>query len=511
MAVLHHKSVEQPAISALLAVFAGAAFVGCSLLLGLDALRVTDWKPHEAWLDALSVTEIWVEFSSEVDQTKTEQAFSLSENGSPMSGSFRWSGKRLLFTPLRPVSQGNDYEITVLSSAETKDGNSLAKDFRFAFSTKAETGRPRVLSFTPQDGSRVDVVSTPRVPVVVTFSEPVDQGSFLTAFSVSPDPGGSITFAGNVATFTPLVSWTAGTEYRVTITDDLKDTSGNAISAPVKFRFTAGADTDGPTLAAVYPTSNGAPQATPLRASAESLDLNTGFEADWGIELRFSKAVLRDNIESFIDFQPAWSFQIDADGTPRQSYLLVPRERLVWGSLYCLTVKKGVSDQSGNTTASDTRFMFKADGAASRPPGVERIRFWTNPPDPTQYADYTSSDAYSNLDLGNFPIGASPAPVSFFDLYLRLADGAAPDPFSLMHAFSVATTNGAAIIAPVAVALGTFADPQPFSFPGLIPVRISVAITNTSNSGIVTLAVSDSLTDTRGNKATAAFSLPLLK
>jgi hypothetical protein len=40
---------------------------------------------------------------------------------------------------------------------------------------------------------------------------------------------------------------------------------------------------------------------------------------------------------------------------------------------------------------------------------------------------------------------------------------------------------------------------------------VSVNITNTTNSGIVTLVVSDSLTDTAGNRATAAFSLPLLK
>jgi len=40
---------------------------------------------------------------------------------------------------------------------------------------------------------------------------------------------------------------------------------------------------------------------------------------------------------------------------------------------------------------------------------------------------------------------------------------------------------------------------------------VSVKVTTTTNSGIVTLAVSDSLTDTAGNRAAAAFSLPLLK
>jgi hypothetical protein len=402
--------------------------------------------------------------------------------------------------------------LPLFPTVETEDGNSLAKDFRFAFSTKTETGRPTVLSAQPADGSRVTI---PQLPIVVTFSEPVDQGSFIAAFSVSPDPGGEISFdaSGTNASFAPLSVWQPGTEYSVVLSDALKDLSGNKLPEVVRFRFTAGADAVRPTLAAVRPTVNNVPQGTGLVAEDPAdliLQVNAGFETTWGIELRFSEPVSRENIESFIDLQPAWSFQIDPSGAPRDRFILVPRERLVWGSMYSLTIKRGVLDVSGNASAADVVYNVRADGSCTRPPSVQVVRFRTNPGDSGSpvYAQYTTRDAFSNLNLSGFgPEGA----MSSFDIYLRLADGAAVDPFSIMHSFSVTATNGAAIISPIAVAVTSFADPQPMAVAGLTPVRILVSITNTVNSGIVTLAVSDSLTDTAGNRAAAAFSLPLLK
>jgi hypothetical protein len=411
------------------------------------------------------------------------------------------------------VSPGNDYEIAVVSTVETTEGNSLAKDFRFAFTTKTETGRPTVLSTQPTDGSRVAV---PLSPIIVGFSEPIDQASFIAAFSVSPDPGGAISFdvTGSNASFTPLSTWIPGTEYSVVLSDSLKDLSGNRLPQAVRFRFTAGAEADRPTLAAVRPTVNGAPQGPGLTSEDPGdaiLQINGGLETTWGIELQFSEPVSRQNIESFIDLQPAWSFQIDPASAPRDRFILVPEERFVWGTMYSLTIKRGVLDTSGNASASDAVYNIRTDGPGTRPPIVEVVRFRNNPDDNASPAcdQYTTQESFANLNLSNFLPGVDA--VSYFDLYLRLADGAAIDPFSIMKAFSVTATNGAALITPVAVATTSFAAPAPASIAGLTPVRVTVNITNTTNSGIVALAVSDSLTDTAGNRATAAFSLPLLK
>ncbi len=510
MAVLLRKPMTGRLTSAVLA--AALCVCSCSLILGMQPLEITDWHPHDARIAASAVSSVWVEFSSAADPVKAEQAFSLSENGAPMTGSYAWQGSRLVFMPVRPVSPGNDYEIAVVSTVETRDGNSLAKDFRFAFTTKTEAGRPTVLQPTqPADGSRV---ADPLLPIVVRFSEPVDRTSFIAAFSVSPDPGGTVTFdvTGATASFTPLSPWTPGAEYSVVLTDTVKDLSGNRLPETVRWRFTAGAEDVRPTLMAVRPTVDGVPQGTGLTfddPGVAGLQENTGFEATWGIELQFSEPVSRENMESFITLQPAWSFQVDPDGTPRDHFFLVPEERFVWGTMYNLTIKRGVLDTSGNASASDVVYNIQTDGPTTKPPRVEVVRFRTDRPAPGDYSQYTAVDAFGNLNLSAF--GPTGDDMSYLDVYLSLANGAAIDPFSIMHSFSVTATNGAALITPVAVATTSFADPQPVAIAGLTPVRVSVNITNTTNSGIVTIAVSDSLTDTAGNKAAAAFSLPLLK
>ena len=517
MAVLPHKPVERMAHmkGAVKAMLAGLSLAigGCSLILGMEPLRITDWHPKGARQTASSVGEVWVEFSADADHTKAEQAFSLSENAAPMVGSFTWTGKRLTFIPVRPVLDGNDYELAVLSSAETKDGSSLAKEFRFAFSTKVESGRPTVVSIQPADGSRV---AASLLPVVVSFSEPVDQASFMAAWSVAPDPGGSISFnaTGSIATFTPLGGWKAGTEYGIVISESLKDISGNHLAAALRTRFFAGAEGVRPVLVAVRPTVDGLPLGAglaPEDPSDTTLRVNPAFEATWGLEIEFSEPVQRENIESFVDMEPAWGFQIDPSDAPRTRFSLVPRERFIWGSLYGLTVRHGIMDTSGNTLAADSSFFFRVDGPETLPPLVERIRFRANPADTTSpsYGDYTQLDALSILDLSLYTPGVDTT--TYFDLYLRIASGTVIDPFSLMRAFTVTATNGSALITPTRVTIAGFADPQPLVVPGLVPARVTVTVTNTTNSGVITVGVSEGLADSAGNEMASAFVLPLLK
>jgi hypothetical protein len=487
----------------------------CSFILGLEPLKVTDWRPRGTQVAAASVGDIWVEFSQDINRTKAEQAFSFTENASPVPGSFGWTGNRLSFVPSRLVSAGNDYEISVLASAESTQGNSLSKDFRFAFTTKSEPGRPTIISFQPLDGSRI---SNTLLPVIIRFSEPIDPASFIAALSVSPDPGGVISFdaTGSIATFTPLAEWKPGSTYSITVSDTVKDLSGNRLAAELKFQFISGSGSVRPTLVAARPTVNGVPQGSGLTLQDPAVgapQVNAGFECTWGIGLQFSQPVLRENIESYIDFQPAWGYAIAPAGGPSDRFLLVPRDRFLWGALYSMTVRHGVVDVSGNASVADSGCFLRADGPRTRPPSVEHVRFRLNPADPpasATYANYEVTDVFANLDLTAFPIGGS-AVVSHFDFYLRLADQAVVDPFSFMRTFSVTTTNGAAIITPVAVSVSSFADPQPPAIAGLTPVRVSVSVTNTSNSGVITLGLSESFTDTAGNALGRAFSLPLLK
>jgi len=254
-----------------------------------------------------------------------------------------------------------------------------------------------------------------------------------------------------------------------------------------------------------------------LHASAEDpgdgdLEVNSGWETDWGIIVEFSEAVERDGIEAHLTFEPAFNYSIDPEGGARAVFSLVPVSNFDWNGLYTLTVSRGVKDTNGNASAGDTFFNLLFDGPLTRPPRVERLDFRQNPAgSPPQVLSFTAADVYHNLPLpvAEFPVATTVS--TYLDIFVRCAEGAGIDAFSLMNAFFVTTTNGAALFKTVWAKTRDFDDPQPASVAGLTPVRIGLDIENTTAAGLVTFVVGSDLADSRGTRAGTEFSLPLLK
>ncbi|MDX1253243.1 MAG: Ig-like domain-containing protein [Gammaproteobacteria bacterium] len=98
----------------------------------------------------------------------------------------------------------------------------------------------------PADGSK----SVGARPVIsVSFSEPlnpatVNDVTFTVSAAGSPIPG-SVSYSGNVATFTPLNDLDPNTIYTARVANadannQIRDLAGNALAAPVNWRFTPG-------------------------------------------------------------------------------------------------------------------------------------------------------------------------------------------------------------------------------------------------------------------------------
>jgi hypothetical protein len=99
-----------------------------------------------------------------------------------------------------------------------------------------DTTAPTVVSTTPANGT----TGVPRTAAItVTFSENVDSAS-VTNSALSFDNGvtGTIVVSGAVATLTPSPTLPASTTVTGTISTAVKDRAGNALAAPVTFRFT---------------------------------------------------------------------------------------------------------------------------------------------------------------------------------------------------------------------------------------------------------------------------------
>ena len=133
-----HKSFGKIRIAEL--IIFSAMLTGCASLL-LPEMRVESCT----W-DKESVSIV---FSLEPDMTSIVKAFSLTEDEQPSSGIFSRSGKEVRFFPVGGIKTNYDYVLTVSSSAESEKGYSLGADYCRTFSTRTDSVRPEIISFSP--------------------------------------------------------------------------------------------------------------------------------------------------------------------------------------------------------------------------------------------------------------------------------------------------------------------------------------------------------------------------
>jgi hypothetical protein len=488
------------------------ALPACSLLVP-RAVSICAWSPAVASPDPAGLA-IWVEFTSDMDETSAEQAFTLTEDGSLARGEFSWIGRRLAFQPLRPVSAGRDYVLRVDASAEDLSGVSLDRAFRYVFSTRSAAGRPAVLGVQPAPGS---VIDDRACPIVVQFSGAMDNASVLRAFSVSPAVAGSISLSADraVFTFSPAAQYDWQTEYTVTVSTTAASEEGVALAEERSWRFFVGSDRTPPVLLEARchdGVSAGGLVAAIDDPGAPGLVVTGGWESTWGFQLSFSEPVSRESLVRCVSLEPGSPLSILPGADRAQVFVVTPGQRLPWDTICTLAVSAGVTDMSGNRTAAECAAHVRTDGGLSRPPRVVLVRFRGTPVGaPARPVDFDPAAA-----LGALPVSADDFAVgavlhTWFDLHLALADGAAVDLLSAAEHFTVAETAGCLSMAGAGVQAAGFDDPQPAAIAGAAALRVHVTIVNWAASGTVTIGLAEGFADSRGNPLAADWQMHFLK
>jgi serine protease AprX len=112
---------------------------------------------------------------------------------------------------------------------------------------------PTVTAVTPSEGATGVATNT---NVTVTFSEPMDQASVQSAFSLVKAGGASVagtfSWSGSTVTFDPTANLDAASQYNATVTTAAKDVAGNALAAAKSWSFTTSA---GGASGTAFPTS----------------------------------------------------------------------------------------------------------------------------------------------------------------------------------------------------------------------------------------------------------------
>jgi hypothetical protein len=157
-----------------------------------------------------------------------------------VGGTIGCDGATVTFTPTGRLAYETVYTATLTTAIRDRAGNALASPVAWSFTTEPapDTTPPTLVEMHPAGGA----TGVPRdVSISATFSEPMDAGVLIAAFTVNQDGepvGGSYTYDENRVAFTPDAPLAAGTTYTATVTTAATDLAGNHLWAAVVWTFT---------------------------------------------------------------------------------------------------------------------------------------------------------------------------------------------------------------------------------------------------------------------------------
>lgn len=217
----------------------------------------------------------------------------------------------------------------------------------------ADTDPPAVSSTTPSNNATgVATNSTVRA----TFDEALD-GASVTSSSFSLEgPGstpvaGNVSYASNVATFTPSSALAQNTTYTARLTTAIEDSSGNNLESAYSWSFTTFADTAAPTLQSISPASN----ATGVAVSANII---ATFSEPINQATLSGNMVLRDSSNNVVAGALTYANNVATFN---------PSSNLANSTTYTLTLGSGIEDVAGNPFSQLTRSFTTASAAAPTP------------------------------------------------------------------------------------------------------------------------------------------------
>jgi hypothetical protein len=168
--------------------------------------------------------------------------------GVAVLGSVAYGGRTAVFTPTTSLTANTQYTATITTAAKDLTGVAMAGSFVWSFMTGLTPNAvaPTITSTNPPSAA----VNVPiDKSVNATFSKAMDPTMITNATFTLAVAGGGATVNGTVAydpasqiaTFTPSANLAANTQYTATISNMVKDLSGNSLAtgaAPNPWSFT---------------------------------------------------------------------------------------------------------------------------------------------------------------------------------------------------------------------------------------------------------------------------------
>jgi len=277
--------------------------------------------------------------------------FTLKQGATAITGTVAYSGTTATFTPAVNLAANTVYTGTITTGAKDAAGNAIASNYTWSFTSGAgvvtDVTPPTVLSVVPTNNTNSIATS---VHPSVTFSEAMNATTINTTnFTLRQGTtavAGTVTYSGNIATFTPTASLMANTVYAGTITTGVKDVAGNALASTYTWSFTTAAgvvtDVTPPTVLSMVPANsativavNGNVTATFSEAMNTSTISATTFTLKQGTTTVAGSVSYSGNTATFN-----------------------PTSDLAGGMVYTASITTGATDLAGNAIATAKTWSF---------------------------------------------------------------------------------------------------------------------------------------------------------
>ena len=259
-----------------------------------------------------------VTFSEAMNQSSVQSAFQIDPS---ITGTISWNGNTMTYTPLLNLAYTRTYNVTVGTGAKDLAGNGLSAPYEWNFTTMSpDTTAPEVIGNSPT-GTDVSLAAK----ITVNFSEAMNKSSVQSAFQTVPSIAGTISWNGNMMTYTPVSNLSYNATYNVTVGTGAKDLSGNNLNL-FQWQFITVPDTTAPEIIGNTPTGSNNPVTS-------------------RITLTFSEAMNQTSVESAFSTFPNITGSFSWNGN---NMTYNPGSILSLGTTYTVTIGSGARDMAGN-------------------------------------------------------------------------------------------------------------------------------------------------------------------
>lgn len=316
---------------------------------------------------------VYVQFSESIDPASLDNTSFMLRTfaGNPIDGAITLfaSGDQATFQPAGIVPPDATYTVTLTTQITDLAGNPMAADHVWSFATGAgDTTAPTVATTFPLPGA-TDVALDETIRA--TFSEVMDNATVTASTFRLLDGGGnpvagSVSAAGDNATFTPSNPLEQNSLYSAAITTGVTDLAGNAMQSSYTWSFsTTVPDTTPPTVIATSPENNA-----------------TGVAIDGSLSVAFSEPMAQASINA-ATFLLHDSGDNPVSGSVDGGSIFRPYTRLSLAENYTATITTGATDLAGNPLEDPYSWSFTTtpDGGGSWMPVTT-----ANAPSPRQDA-----------------------------------------------------------------------------------------------------------------------------